>query len=109
MSWERNFGALVDVESPCSFPELEELAGKRVKLLPLQADHADELFKSIGGDHNAMLYDYMFYGPFSEIEPFRKQIALFANSKDPQFYAICDLKSGQLLGYASFLRIDVAM
>jgi RimJ/RimL family protein N-acetyltransferase len=108
MSWERNFGALVDLDTSGNFPEPEVLTGKCVKLVPLQADHADELFKSIGGDHNAMLYDYMFYGPFSEIEPFREQIAKFAASKDPQFYTICDLKSGQLLGYASFLRIDIA-
>ena len=106
MSWEREYGDLVDVDTPCSFPEPEELTGKRVKLLPLRADHADELFKSIGGGHNAMMYAYMFYGPFSEIQPFREQIAKFASSKDPQFYVISDLKSGQLLGYASFLRIE---
>ena len=107
MSWERQFGPLVDLDTPCAFPEPEVLTGKRVKLIPLQADHADELFKSIGGDQNAMLYDYMFYGPFSKIEPFREQITKFAHSTDPQFYAISDLEDGGFLGYASFLRIDV--
>lgn len=107
MSWERNFGALVNLDTSCNFPEPEVLTGKHIKLVPLQADHADELFKSIGGDHNATLFDYMFYGPFSEVEPLREQIAKFADSKDPQFYTICDLKSAQLWGYASLLRIDV--
>jgi RimJ/RimL family protein N-acetyltransferase len=107
MSWERHFGPTVNLDTPCTFPEPEVLTGKRVKLIPLQASHADELFKSIGGDQNAMLYDYMFYGPFSKIEPFRSQITTFANSTDPQFYAISDLQTSTLLGYASFLRIDI--
>jgi RimJ/RimL family protein N-acetyltransferase len=108
MSWERNFGALVDTSTPCSFPEPEVLTGKRVKLVPLQKDHAEELFKTIGGDENGKLFDYFFYGPFNTIEGLHRQIVKFVNGKDPQVYTIQDLKSGKLLGYASFLRIDVS-
>lgn len=76
--------------------------------MPLQEDHTDELFKTIGGDENGMLFDYFFYGPFSTAEALREQIRKFVNGKDPQVYTIEDLKTGQLLGYASFLRIDVS-
>lgn len=107
MAWERQYGPSVNTNTPCAFPVPEILTGKHVKLLPLQKDHADELFKSIGGDHNALLYAYMFYGPFRKIESFREQIAKFADPKDPQFYAISDLQTDHLVGYASLLRIDV--
>lgn len=106
MSWERKFGPPVNLNTLCTFPEPEILTGKRVKLLPLQASHADALFASIGGDQNAQLYDYLPYGPFNTLEPFRDQIKHFAESPDPQFYAISDLQTEELLGYASFLRIE---
>lgn len=107
MSWERQYGPLVNIDIPCAFPEPETLTGSHVKLEPLQLEHADKLFKAIGGDHNADLFAYMFYGPYNKIESFRDQISKFASSKDPQFYTIFDLKSNQPLGYASLLRIDV--
>ena len=108
MSWERKFGPPVDTSTPCSFPEPEVLTGKRVKLIPLQEDHTDELFKTIGGEQNGQLFDYFFYGPFTTIEGLREQIVKFVNGKDPQVYSIQDLESGILVGYASFLRIDVS-
>ena len=107
MSWQRDFGAEVDLSTPCCFPELEVLAGSHVQLLPLQTDHADQLFESVGGEHNAILYDYMPYGPFTDIQAFRDHISKLAGSKDPQFYAISEPSTGELLGHVSFLRMDV--
>ena len=106
MSSERDFGEVVSLEVPCAFPKHVPITGRLVRLLPLHADHSDGLFESIGGDQNASLYDYMPYGPFSDIESSREHIAGLSKSTDPQFYTIVDLKTEKLLGHLSLLRID---
>ena len=108
MGSERDLREDVDLEKPYVFPKHETVNGKLVQLIPLHPEQADQLFESIGGDRNAALYEYMPYGPYSDsdIAVFRKQVEQFAKGKDPQFYTIVDLKTGQLMGWASFLRID---
>ena len=106
MTAKGELGEFVNVDAPCIFPPHKAIGGSSVRLLPLQAEHAERLFESIGGEESASLYDYMPYGPFSELEPFKAHIAQLSKSKDPQFYVIADSKSDQLLGHLSFLRVD---
>lgn len=105
MSSSKQFGDSVP-DVTAKYPAHVNLDGRHVRLLPMQPDHADRLFKSVGGVEHAALYDYLFYGPFPEIEGFREHIAKFAKSKDPQFYSIEDVKTGDLVGQMSYLRID---
>ena len=106
MSHEKQFGERVSLDHPCVFPKHETIQGQRVKLLSLEAQHAEGLFQTVGGEQNGELYDYMPYGPFNDIESFRAHINTLSESRDPLFYTIADIKTGQLLGHLSLLRID---
>jgi RimJ/RimL family protein N-acetyltransferase len=79
------------------------LRGERVKLVPVSAEHADELFVA-GHDGDPGLWDYLPYGPFSGVEEMRLWLAACAASKDPQFFAIVSQDSGRAVGMASYLR-----
>lgn len=71
----------------------------------MHPDHAESLFHNIAAEQNRSLYNYMFYGPFTDVESFRMHVASFAASKDTQFYTIEDIKTGDLVGQISHLRI----
>ena len=109
MASEKQFGDPVAeqfIKSQGTFPKHETISGRCVRLVPLQPDNADQLFQVIGGAHNASLFDYMHYGPFTEFEPFNEMIISFSKAEDPQFYTIIDAKTGRSVGYISFLHID---
>ena len=93
-------------EVHCAFPKHDSVKGNHVELLPLHVDHIDELFENTCGTHDATRYDYLPYGPFTDINAYREHMVGFAAAKDPQFYAIRDLSSRSLLGHIAFLRID---
>jgi RimJ/RimL family protein N-acetyltransferase len=79
------------------------LRGERVKLVPVSAEHADELFVAgHGGD--ARLWEYLPYGPFSGVEEMRLWLAACAASEDPRFFAIVSQEGGRAVGMASYLR-----
>lgn len=90
----------------CRPPAHTVTHGRHVELIPTQAEHADELYEVIGGNHRAHLFDYMPYGPFNDKASLRERLADFASSTDPIFWTIRHLASGQLLGWLSLLRID---
>jgi len=90
----------------CAFPQHDSVKGNHVELLPLHIDHVDELFEITCGANDVTRYEYLPYGPFTDIESYREQMAGFAASRDPQFYAIRDLDSRSILGHIAFLRID---
>ena len=105
MSTPRPLGGLVP-DAQCSFPPYESSSGSHVRLIPTKAEHADELFAAMGGKEDPWLYDYLPYGPFDDLEGFRKHIATFAGDTDPQMYSIQLIATGELVGYISFLHID---
>ena len=79
------------------------LRGDRVKLVPVSAEHADELFVA-GHDGDPRLWEYLPYGPFSSVEEMRLWLAACAASEDPRFFAIVSQESGRGVGMASYLR-----
>lgn len=103
----KRFGDEVPTVS-CRYPVHETIAGRYVELIPTKAEHAESLYETVGGNDKAALYDYMAYGPFNEIAPFKERIAAFENSKDPLFWTIRHLASDRLVGWLSLLRIDTA-
>jgi RimJ/RimL family protein N-acetyltransferase len=107
MSTSVSSESVLNLDIPCLFPPRQPLTGHLVALLPLQPDHADGLFQTIGGDDNGHLYDFLGYGPFTELEGFRDHIKAMAATNDPQMYAILDKKTQRLVGHMSYLRIDV--
>lgn len=90
----------------CAFPHHDSVKGNHVELLPLHIDHVDELFENTCGANDVTRYEYLPYGPFTDIKSYREHMFAFAAAKDPQFYVIRDLKSHSLLGHIAFLRID---
>lgn len=90
----------------CSPPIHDTIQGQYIELIPTQAEHAAELYEAVGGAENARLFDYMPYGPFSDMEPFQDKISEFARSQDPLFWTIRLLSTGKLVGWLSLLRID---
>jgi RimJ/RimL family protein N-acetyltransferase len=79
------------------------LRGDRVKLVPISAGHAGELFAAgHGGD--PLLWEYLPYGPFADVEEMRLWLAACAASQDPQFFAIVSQETGRAAGMASYLR-----
>ncbi|MFN3724180.1 MAG: GNAT family N-acetyltransferase [Paracoccaceae bacterium] len=80
------------------------LAGKHVRLDPLEADdHAADLFAAFSG-HDA-LWDYMPYGPFSSASAYHRWVKDHQGQNDPVFFAITDTANGHAVGVAAFLRI----
>ena len=79
------------------------LRGGRVKLVPVSAEQADDLFAAGHGGDPA-LWEYLPYGPFSDVEEMRLWLAACAASKDPQFFAIVSQEDGRAVGMASYLR-----
>ncbi|KAK3053392.1 hypothetical protein LTR09_005561 [Extremus antarcticus] len=100
-------GAEVNFDQDCIFPPREKIVGDFVELFPLQEEHADDLYSIIGGEETSKLYDYMGYGPFLDHAAFYTHIEHYANTKDPQLYAILNSKTRKLVGHIAFLRIDV--
>ena len=88
------------------WPEPKELPGRYVKLLPLRAElHGEDLWKVLGGPHNAALWQYMPEGPFTHREAFDAAICQAQSQTDPLFFAIVDSSSRQALGRCAFLNI----
>jgi RimJ/RimL family protein N-acetyltransferase len=78
-------------------------------LEPVSATHAESLFEAAHGEgRDPELWDYLAYGPFSDLASFRDWLVERAASEDPLFFAVVDNASGKALGMVSFLRIDEA-
>jgi len=77
------------------------MAGKFYrKTLKLSLYHANAL------DAEGRNWTYLPYGPFDSLDSYRLWLEGFCCGKDPHFYAIIDLATGEAAGVASYLRID---
>jgi RimJ/RimL family protein N-acetyltransferase len=82
------------------------LEGQYAKLIPLQGEHADELYEPSHGPDREDLWRFLSDGPYEGLEDFRAAIERKASSEDALFFAIIDHASGKVSGYASYMRID---
>lgn len=81
------------------------LNGRFAELVKLDArQHSGDLFHSYAGADQ--LWDYMAYGPFSDLSDFEDWMAQTVADPAHLFYAIRNLETGRIEGVASFLRID---
>ena len=78
--------------------------GARVKRVPVGPAHAEELFAAGHDGGDPALWEYLPYGPFSDVEEMRLWLGACAASQDPQFFAIVGQDDGRALGMASYLR-----
>ena len=90
----------------CATPSHQEIVGRYVKLVPLKAVHAEQLYACVGGQRLAHLFDYMPNGPFFDLDSLRADLQKKETSVDPLFFAVSDLRVDSIAGYCAFLRID---
>ncbi len=89
--------------TPPPRPGRQPMAGRFVRLEPLDASHAEELFAA--NRVSDAIWDWLPYGPFDAVEDYRRWVAEMAAGDDPLFFALRDLASGRAAGVASYLRI----
>lgn len=98
-------GAPVPEFKPPPAPMFDKLPGSFVTLERLDSSrHAEQLFAANKGVD--ALWDYLGYGPFTDLDTYRDWQKQMALADDPAFYAMRDAASGLVGGLASFLRID---
>lgn len=92
---------------PRPVPQREPLAGRFVRLEPLDpGQHDDDLWLALQGPGcDPALWDYLPYGPFASREPFDAWLASNAVSADPLFFSVIDLTNQRAVGLLSYLRI----
>ena len=92
-----------------SRPAREPLVGRFCRLEPLQVEaHAAQLFAANQLDVQGNNWTYLAYGPFPNFDDYRRWLEQQSRSTDPLFFAIIELRSGEALGVASYMRITPA-
>ncbi|MGH7922291.1 MAG: GNAT family N-acetyltransferase [Candidatus Dormibacteraceae bacterium] len=88
-------------------PEHAVLAGRRLRLEPLSAEHAAGLWTALGpGGGDPRLWDYLPNGPFAEEAAFAGWVENNARSEDPLFFAAVEQGTDRATGVVSYLRIQ---
>ena len=87
-------------------PLKKNLIGEYVILEPLNIKkHAEDLFKNFSKDKKNIIWKYLPYGPFKNLNIFKKWLRSDCNYKDPFFYAIYSKRTKEFCGMASYLRM----
>ena len=95
---------------PKPAPPRTAMTGRLCRVEPLDlAAHAESLFEADRLDRDGGSWTYMPYGPFEDLEDYRRWMREQALGDDPLFHAVCDSESGRALGVASYLRITPAV
>lgn len=89
-------------------PDGRVLAGRSVRLEPLSAAHADDLFAATCGPGRERHWTYLPVGPFATPEDHAAHLVNLATDQDLVPYAIVEAASGRARGTASYLRIATA-
>src|SRR6201997_534270 len=101
-------GDVVD-SAPARLPQPTVLAGRFIKLVPLNPEaHGEALYENSHGEGQELLWRYLFDGPYPNRAAFDARLRQMASSRDPLFFSILDQASGNAVGYASYMRIEPA-
>jgi RimJ/RimL family protein N-acetyltransferase len=97
---------LPDWKAP-PFPPHVVQAGRYCRLEPLNAArHARAAFAAQSEDRNGERWTYSFHGPYADFAAYEKWVLGAEGSRDPQFYAIVDVTTGNAVGTATYMRIE---
>ena len=98
-------GFLVKFEK-AKLPTTQRLVGKYSILEPINVKrHAEDLYKNYSKDKKNLIWTYLPYGPFKNINLFKRWLRSFCLNNDPFFYAIYSKRHKTFCGMASYLRI----
>ncbi|CAA9547395.1 MAG: GNAT family acetyltransferase PA5433 [uncultured Thermomicrobiales bacterium] len=91
-------------------PRPTTIEGRSVRLVSLDpAAHAAALFDELQGPGaDPLMWDYLGYGPFADVDTFTQTLNGFAASADPLWFAFVDAGTDQSVGMGGYLRIDRA-
>ena len=89
----------------CVHPPHSVINGRFCRLEPLKPHHAESLYEAYRQAKDGGDWTYLPYGPFYELGEYEAWVEAVYASNDPLFYAIINLKTGQAVGIASYLRI----
>ncbi|MBX2884570.1 MAG: GNAT family N-acetyltransferase [Granulosicoccus sp.] len=89
-------------------PARAKLEGRFVVLEPQNASkHAEDLYEAGHTSRESLqIWDYMNYGPWSDIDAYASTLRQQSASLDTVFYAIRSKETGRACGQASFLDIQ---
>lgn len=92
--------------SPRQPPGSETLTGTHVRLEPLDWDaHLGGLFAAVAGPVHSTIWDYMPFGPFPEIDEFRRIFDQARTNGAWKTLVILAAGTDTILGMASYMRI----
>lgn len=107
-SIDQILGPVLDWQ-PARDPQRQVLPGAHVRLEPIAARHAPDLFAAAQGPGaDPRLWDYMSVGPFADQAGFDKWVEGCVASQDPLFLAVVDQATGRAMGVVSYMRIAAA-
>lgn len=93
----------------CDKPPRTDMQGRFCRLEAIDvAAHSEQLFAAFRQDKDNFNWTYLPYGPFNELSDFQHWLSSQCLGEDPLFHTIIDVKTGQAVGMASYLRIDPA-
>jgi len=91
----------------CTQPPKTNMTGQYCRVEPLDIEvHAEGLFQAYGNDQDHTNWTYLPYGPFDDFDEFKAWLNSTCCGDDPLFHSVIDLKTGQTVGIASYLRIQ---
>lgn len=96
---------LTDWSSPPR-PEHAPLAGRYVRLEPLQPRHADTLYEAASAEGAEDRFRWLFEAPPKSRAEFTDWIGTASASIDPMFFAVTDASTGRTEGRQALMRID---
>ena len=105
MSRKAKFGHLVNFKK-AKLPTKQRLVGKYSILEPIDVKkHTEDLYKNYSEDKKNLIWAYLPYGPFKNINLFKKWLRSFCLKNDPFFYVIYSKRHKTFCGMASYLRV----
>ncbi len=105
MSKKPKVGYLVNFKK-AKLPTKQRLVGKYSILEPVDVKkHAEDLYKNYSKDKKNLIWTYLPYGPFKNINLFKKWLKSFCLNNDPFFYVIYSKRHRAFCGMASYLRM----
>jgi RimJ/RimL family protein N-acetyltransferase len=94
--------------TPPPIPSREPMAGRYVRLEPIDERFAEDLHGANEHDRQGGMWTYLPYGPFATVGEYRNWMRSTCFSADPLFHVIVDLAANRAIGVAAYMRIAPA-
>lgn len=92
--------------APRPLPPTTPLQGRYVRLEPIAAAHADDLYEAFMDAPDGRAFTYLFEERPVSVADMRARVERMAASPDPRHHAAVDVTTGRAVGHAALMRID---